>query len=126
MVRITYKMEYDVKACDRNSAGRDTIFVVSKKTSLVLPNGGYVIPRLDQHSAGISSALYKEFDKDGDALIESDGKLAMLRQFMSLVLIVDAYGLLLSKLLLQWGKGEEIVNLHEVTEDPRYQSIHLQ
>ncbi|XP_026441389.1 uncharacterized protein LOC113340468 isoform X2 [Papaver somniferum] len=79
----------------------------------------YCVSFLDQHSAGISSTLYKEFDKDGDGLIESDGKLAMLGQFMTLVLIVDAYGLLLSKLLLQWGKGEEIVNLHEVTEDPR-------
>ncbi|RZC92594.1 hypothetical protein C5167_004066 [Papaver somniferum] len=47
-------------------------------------------------------------------------ELVMLGQFMALVLIMDAYGLLLSMLLLQWGKGEEIVNLYEVTEDPRF------
>ncbi|KAI3886714.1 hypothetical protein MKX03_011136, partial [Papaver bracteatum] len=55
----------------------------------------------------------EQFDKNGDGLIESDGKLAMSGLFMALVLIVDPYGLLLSKLLLQRGKGEVIVNLHE-------------
>ncbi|KAI3952762.1 hypothetical protein MKW92_035291 [Papaver armeniacum] len=54
------KIEYDVEACDhRTSAGRDTICVDNKKTSLVLPNGGYVIYGVaHQHSAGIGSALY--------------------------------------------------------------------
>ncbi|KAI3962227.1 hypothetical protein MKX01_030777 [Papaver californicum] len=55
------KIEYDVEACDRTSAGRDPMCVDNKKTSLVLRNGGYVIYGVaHQHSAGIGSALYGE------------------------------------------------------------------
>ncbi|MCL7042142.1 hypothetical protein MKW94_011884 [Papaver nudicaule] len=53
------KIEYDVEACNRTTVGSDTMCIDNKKTSIVLPNGGYVIYGVaHQHSAGIGSALY--------------------------------------------------------------------
>lgn len=59
---IWFQVEYEVEACG-NSAGIDSdiVCVDNKKTSMVMPNGGYVIYGAShQHSGGIGSALYGE------------------------------------------------------------------
>ncbi|RZC53783.1 hypothetical protein C5167_012644 [Papaver somniferum] len=55
------QVEYDIEACDSTGVDRDVICVENKKTSVVLPTGGYLIYGVaHQHFGGIGSALYGE------------------------------------------------------------------
>lgn len=55
------KVEYEIERCGSPGVDRNSVCADNKKTSVVMPNGGYVIyGAAHQHSGGIGSALYGE------------------------------------------------------------------
>ncbi|XP_026441900.1 uncharacterized protein LOC113341090 isoform X1 [Papaver somniferum] len=58
------KVEYEIEACNSTGVDRNVICVENKKTSVVLPKGGYLICGVaHQHFGGIGSALYGDVRK---------------------------------------------------------------